>query len=108
MTMNFSAATIRGGTEANLPDIASLLVETWRTTFRGLLPHVLGRHIREDAVKPFIGALFGVVCVCADAPSFAQATLTIATVNNADMIRMQGLTGDFTAKNPDVAVKWVT
>jgi sorbitol/mannitol transport system substrate-binding protein len=59
-------------------------------------------------MKPFIGALFGVVCVCADAPSFAQATLTIATVNNADMIRMQGLTGDFTAKNPDVAVKWVT
>jgi sorbitol/mannitol transport system substrate-binding protein len=38
----------------------------------------------------------------------AQTTLTIATVNNGDMIRMQGLTSDFTAKNPGVAVKWVT
>src|SRR6185437_12091750 len=38
----------------------------------------------------------------------AQTTLTIATVNNGDMIRMQGLTEDFTAKNPGIAVKWVT
>src|SRR5207248_3644281 len=38
----------------------------------------------------------------------AQTTLTIATVNNSDMIKMQGLTNDFTAKNPDIAVKWVT
>ena len=31
--------------------------------------------------------------------SLASAdTLTIATVNNGDMIRMQGLTDDFTAK----------
>lgn len=29
-------------------------------------------------------------------------TLTIATVNNGDMIRMQGLTDAFTAKNPDI------
>jgi sorbitol/mannitol transport system substrate-binding protein len=35
-------------------------------------------------------------------------TLTIATVNNGDMIRMQGLTDDFTAKNPDVQLQWVT
>ena len=40
--------------------------------------------------------------------AMAQTTLTIATVNNGDMIRMQGLTSDFTAKNPGVAVKWVT
>jgi sorbitol/mannitol transport system substrate-binding protein len=42
--------------------------------------------------------------------SFAQAetTLTIATVNNGDMIRMQGLTDDFTAKNPDIKLEWVT
>ena len=44
----------------------------------------------------------------AAAPCFAQTTLTIATVNNGDMIRMQGLTNDFTAKNPDITVKWVT
>jgi sorbitol/mannitol transport system substrate-binding protein len=35
-------------------------------------------------------------------------TLTIATVNNGDMVRMQRLTGDFTASNPDVTLKWVT
>jgi len=38
----------------------------------------------------------------------AQTKLTIATVNNGDMIRMQQLTDDFTAKNPDVALEWVT
>src|SRR4029077_15008560 len=40
--------------------------------------------------------------------AMAQTTLTIATVNNSDMIRMQRLTGDFTSKNPGVALKWVT
>jgi sorbitol/mannitol transport system substrate-binding protein len=35
-------------------------------------------------------------------------TLTIATVNNGDMIRMQKLTDDFTAKNPGIELKWVT
>lgn len=34
-------------------------------------------------------------------------TLTIATVNNGDMIRMQGLTDDFTAKTGHT-VEWVT
>ena len=34
-------------------------------------------------------------------------TLTIATVNNGDMIRMQGLTEDFTAKTGH-KVEWVT
>ena len=40
------------------------------------------------------------------AASHAQ-TLTIATVNNGDMIRMQGLTDDFTAKTGH-KVEWVT
>ncbi|MBU4528136.1 MAG: sugar ABC transporter substrate-binding protein [Hoeflea sp.] len=35
-------------------------------------------------------------------------TLTIATVNNGDMIRMQALTDDFTAKHPDIELNWVT
>ncbi|MQB20017.1 sugar ABC transporter substrate-binding protein [Agrobacterium tumefaciens] len=35
-------------------------------------------------------------------------TLTIATVNNGDMIRMQGLTKEFTDKNPDIHIEWVT
>ncbi|RCW80905.1 ABC transporter substrate-binding protein [Phyllobacterium bourgognense] len=41
--------------------------------------------------------------------SFAHAeTLTIATVNNGDMVRMQKLTEDFTKKNPDIKLEWVT
>ncbi len=35
-------------------------------------------------------------------------TLTIATVNNGDMVRMQKLTDDFKAKNPDIDLQWVT
>jgi sorbitol/mannitol transport system substrate-binding protein len=35
-------------------------------------------------------------------------TITIATVNNGDMIRMQQLTEDFTAKHPDIQLEWVT
>ncbi|MDN5929023.1 MAG: sugar ABC transporter substrate-binding protein [Hyphomicrobiales bacterium] len=38
----------------------------------------------------------------------ADTTLTIATVNNGDMIRMQGLTDDFTKANPDIKLNWVT
>jgi len=35
-------------------------------------------------------------------------TVTIATVNNGDMIRMQKLTDDFTAKHPGITLEWVT
>ncbi|WP_127110065.1 ABC transporter substrate-binding protein [Pararhodobacter zhoushanensis] len=39
----------------------------------------------------------------------AQAeTITIATVNNGDMIRMQRLASHFTEMHPDVTVEWVT
>ena len=40
--------------------------------------------------------------------AFAETTITVATVNNGDMIRMQGLMDDFYAKNPDIKVEWVT
>jgi sorbitol/mannitol transport system substrate-binding protein len=54
-----------------------------------------------------LGALLGAVSLLAFSAS-AQTKLTIATVNNGDMIRMQGLTSDFTAKNPGITVDWVT
>jgi len=42
-------------------------------------------------------------------PALADpVTLTIATVNNGDMIRMQKLTDDFTKSNPDIKLQWVT
>lgn len=38
----------------------------------------------------------------------AQTTITVATVNNGDMIRMQRLTPEFNALHPDIKVNWVT
>jgi sorbitol/mannitol transport system substrate-binding protein len=56
-----------------------------------------------------VRALFG-ACAIGALATFAQAetTITVATVNNGDMIRMQGLMDDFYAKNPDIKVEWVT
>jgi sorbitol/mannitol transport system substrate-binding protein len=69
---------------------------------------MLNAEKREVTVKHVLGALLGAVTLLGSAPSQAQTTLTIATVNNPDMIRMQALSNEFTAKNPDVTVKWVT
>ena len=52
--------------------------------------------------------LLGACSVLAFAGIASAETLTIATVNNGDMIRMQGLTSEFAAKNPDIQVEWVT
>ena len=56
--------------------------------------------------------LTGACAVSAIAAVFASAasaeTITIATVNNGDMIRMQGLTQSFTEVNPDIELEWVT
>ena len=59
-------------------------------------------------MRNVLGVLMGAAALLVSAPSIAETTLTIATVNNGDMIRMQGLTSDFTAKKPDITVKWVT
>ena len=53
--------------------------------------------------------LFAGVALAAFAlPAYADTTLTIATVNNGDMVRMQKLTDDFTKANPDIKLNWVT
>ncbi|MFZ5964775.1 ABC transporter substrate-binding protein [Thalassococcus sp. BH17M4-6] len=62
-------------------------------------------------MKTTMRALMGASLLCTTALTAAHAqstTLTIATVNNGDMIRMQGLTDDFTEANPDIALEWVT
>ena len=54
------------------------------------------------------GALFAATALVSVAATMASAeSLTIATVNNGDMIRMQGLTEDFTQKTGHT-VEWVT
>ncbi|CCE08895.1 fragment of putative ABC transporter, periplasmic binding protein (part 1) [Bradyrhizobium sp. STM 3843] len=69
--------------------------------------------VRESVKTSFtatrvLGALLGAAALFVAMPAKAETTLTIATVNNGDMIRMQGLTGEFTKANPDISVKWVT
>ncbi|WP_259781075.1 ABC transporter substrate-binding protein [Aestuariispira ectoiniformans] len=56
-------------------------------------------------LKPMI---IGACSVLALAGMARAETITIATVNNGDMIRMQKLTDDFTAKNPGIELEWVT
>ncbi|MCW2217167.1 ABC-type glycerol-3-phosphate transport system substrate-binding protein [Bradyrhizobium japonicum] len=55
-------------------------------------------------MKHVLGAVCGASCLLLAVPVMAETTLTIATVNNGDMIRMQGLTSEFTKKNPDITV----
>src|SRR6202521_580234 len=60
-------------------------------------------------MKMLVGALLGAASLLAvNQANAAATTLTIATVNNGDMIRMQGLTDDFTKANPDIKLNWVT
>jgi sorbitol/mannitol transport system substrate-binding protein len=60
-------------------------------------------------MKPVFTGAFGAFMFAALATTaIAETKLTIATVNNGDMIRMQGLTDDFTKANPDISLEWVT
>jgi sorbitol/mannitol transport system substrate-binding protein len=50
------------------------------------------------------------IAILASSISFgarAETTVTVATVNNGDMIRMQGLSEEFTKANPDIKLDWV-
>ncbi len=59
-------------------------------------------------MKVLMKSLLGACALAGFSLSAYAETLTIATVNNGDMIRMQKLTDDFTAKNPDIKLNWVT
>lgn len=56
----------------------------------------------------FTRALLGASALSLVATSALAEKLTIATVNNGDMVRMQKLTDDFTSKNPGIELEWVT
>jgi polyol transport system substrate-binding protein len=58
-------------------------------------------------MKMFARALLGASALTLIVSGASADTLTIATVNNGDMIRMQGLTDDFTTKTGHT-VEWVT
>src|SRR5271157_4744149 len=63
----------------------------------------------DTLMKVLVKGLLGAVALAGfSLPAFADTTLTIATVNNGNMIRMQKLTDDFTKANPDIKLNWVT
>ncbi|THD48016.1 MAG: sugar ABC transporter substrate-binding protein [Bradyrhizobium sp.] len=60
-------------------------------------------------MKVLVKSLLGAVALAGlSLPAHAETTLTIPLVNNSDLIRMQKLSDDFTAKNPDIKINWVT
>jgi sorbitol/mannitol transport system substrate-binding protein len=58
-------------------------------------------------MKP-ITLLLGAASALGLAYAAGAQEITVATVNNGDMIRMQALTSEFAAANPDITVNWVT
>lgn len=59
-------------------------------------------------MKTFATALLIASSISMGATQASAETLTIASVNNGDMIRMKALSEDFTAKNPGIELQWVT
>ncbi|WP_439271834.1 ABC transporter substrate-binding protein [Pseudochrobactrum sp. HB0163] len=55
-----------------------------------------------------IRGLVGAGFLAALSMTASAETITVATVNNGDMIRMQGLMSEFKALHPDIDVEWVT
>ncbi|MFK4826191.1 ABC transporter substrate-binding protein [Paenochrobactrum sp. BZR 588] len=55
-----------------------------------------------------IRGLVGAGFMAALSMAASAETITVATVNNGDMIRMQGLMPEFKALHPDIDVEWVT
>ena len=65
--------------------------------------------LREETMTLTVRALLGACAIGAlAAAANAETTITVATVNNGDMIRMQSYMDDFYAKHPDIKVEWVT
>ncbi|MBB3386220.1 sorbitol/mannitol transport system substrate-binding protein [Rhizobium sp. BK609] len=59
-------------------------------------------------MKHYVVGALGALISLAFGTTVMAETLTIATVNNGDMVRMQKLTDDFKAKNPGIDLQWVT
>ncbi|AIC20034.1 sugar ABC transporter substrate-binding protein [Pseudomonas chlororaphis] len=58
-------------------------------------------------MKPCITALLVTTCMTLSGVSLGAQTLTIATVNNSDMIRMQKLSKAFESEHPEIKLNWV-
>lgn len=58
-------------------------------------------------MQPTAKALLALTCMTLSSVSLGAQTLTIATVNNSDMIRMQKLSKAFESEHPDIKLNWV-
>ncbi|QXI18120.1 ABC transporter substrate-binding protein [Pseudomonas hamedanensis] len=58
-------------------------------------------------MQPTAKALLALTCMTLSSISLGAQTLTIATVNNSDMIRMQKLSKTFETEHPDIKLNWV-
>jgi len=58
-------------------------------------------------VKTLLACSCMTACMTLSAVSLGAQTLTIATVNNSDMIRMQKLSKTFEAEHPEIKLNWV-
>jgi sorbitol/mannitol transport system substrate-binding protein len=58
-------------------------------------------------MQPTAKALLALTCMTLSSVSLGAQTLTIATVNNSDMIRMQKPPNTFEAEHPDIKLNWV-
>ncbi|NNA56043.1 ABC transporter substrate-binding protein [Pseudomonas koreensis] len=58
-------------------------------------------------MQPTAKALLALTCITLSSVSLGAQTLTIATVNNSDMIRMQKLSKTFETEHPDIKLNWV-
>ncbi|CAI8865498.1 MULTISPECIES: ABC transporter substrate-binding protein [Pseudomonas] len=58
-------------------------------------------------MQPTAKALLALTCMSLSSVSLGAQTLTIATVNNSDMIRMQKLSKTFEAEHPEIKLNWV-
>jgi len=79
----------------------------------GPLPTQRGPYHPEDrAITHRITSLRAVIAAVAAtlagaAAAQAESTITIATVNNGDMVVMQKLSSQFTQQHPDIKLNWV-
>ncbi|NBF01993.1 extracellular solute-binding protein [Pseudomonas sp. Fl5BN2] len=58
-------------------------------------------------MKPCTKVLLLSTCITLSSVTFGAQTLTIGTVNNSDMIRMQRLSKTFETEHPDIKLNWV-
>ncbi|BCX68390.1 MULTISPECIES: ABC transporter substrate-binding protein [Pseudomonas] len=58
-------------------------------------------------MQPSAKALLALTCITLSSVSLGAQTLTIATVNNSDMIRMQKLSKTFESEHPQIKLNWV-